>query len=292
MAGTDWNKVGAIGTWSFGIIGLFIYVVDKFRGGDQLMSILGWLPAILIALAILGGAALQVKASRAQGSDRRNELKELASERDAKMDREGRLQQLQKLYDSLKAEDDRKITDLQRTNQELKEEITGSQNECAGLRAALDKKAEQSPIDNDAPQLWVDYKGRDEKAGQEILVFSKDGDRAIRIKEVGPFVWHASESYPVSLFNVIGFIRNDPVECRFTAFREELGSQVLFKLPDLIRRMMNKFGAESQPRIDIKYEDMNGNLYSRRFVLSIDPYDRVVWEPEMTRRVTSGSEVI
>ena len=60
----DWNKVGAIGTWCFGIVGLAIYLFDRLRqAGNMPVTLAGWSPAILIALAIFGGAALHLKAA-------------------------------------------------------------------------------------------------------------------------------------------------------------------------------------------------------------------------------------
>ncbi len=39
----DWNKVGAIGTWCFGIVGLAIYLFDRLRqAGNMPVTLAGW----------------------------------------------------------------------------------------------------------------------------------------------------------------------------------------------------------------------------------------------------------
>jgi len=127
------------------------------------------------------------------------------------------------------------------------------------------------------PHLWIDYRstGTQPFPHAEKLIFSTEQGAAIKIREVGPLVWNIRDEYSITLFNVTGIIRNEPVECGFTA--EKMGH--LFHLPDLYRQMMQRFGAEAQPTMVVSCEDMEGNLFRRRFVLSIDPSDRIVWEP-------------
>jgi hypothetical protein len=61
--------------------------------------------------------------------------------------------------------------------------------------------------------------------------------------------------------------------------------QRLFELPELMREMMRKFGVTAQPLVEVSYEDMEGNCFHQNFVLSIDPYDKIVWEPYGSLRV-------
>jgi hypothetical protein len=133
-----------------------------------------------------------------------------------------------------------------------------------------------------APRLWVDYKKKAHEL--ESLVFSKTGDE-VRNIQVGPLVWNLQEVRSISLHNVIGVLRTEPVECRFTALEQVFNTQRLHDLPDLMREIMRKFTSDAQPSVDISYEDMAGNCFCRKFALSIDPYDRIVWDPQEMRIV-------
>jgi hypothetical protein len=62
--------------------------------------------------------------------------------------------------------------------------------------------------------------------------------------------------------------------------------------PGLFREMMRKFGIDAQPRVEVQYEDMDGNGYSQKFVLAIDPSDRIIWDPESLECVKPASEAL
>ncbi len=136
------------------------------------------------------------------------------------------------------------------------------------------------------PRLWVEYKPATKKPPQrEALIFSKDEGAPIRYIQVGPLTWNVTETRPISLFNVIGVLRSDPIECGFTAYEQDGLMQRLFELPGLMREMMSKFGVTAQPTAEVSFEDMEGNGFCQDFVLSIDPDNRIVWEPNGSLRL-------
>jgi hypothetical protein len=137
-----------------------------------------------------------------------------------------------------------------------------------------------------APRLWVDYKPATKNPSKmEVLIFSKDGGTAVMNIQVGPLAWKVTETRPIALHSVIGVLRSDPIECKFSAYEEMKNIQRLFELPELMREMMRKFGVTAQPLVEVSYEDMEGNCFHQNFVLSIDPYDKIVWEPYGSLRV-------
>ena len=52
-----------------------------------------------------------------------------------------------------------------------------------------------------------------------------------------------------------------------------------YELPELLREMMRKYGLQAQPSSETLYENFDGNWFSGEFILAIDPFDRIVWEP-------------
>jgi hypothetical protein len=178
------------------------------------------------------------------------------------------------------------------SNQELvniRLQLADAKNELSRRDAlailAEAQKRETASLLSRAPKLWVDYKPRNPTEG-EALIFSKEGDAAIRTIHVCPLVWRTIKKYPINLLSAIGPLRTQPVECRFAVF-EQIGEaqmpQMLYELPDLFQEMIHKFGQQTQPSVDILYEDFDGNWFCRAFGLSIDPYSQIVWKPDVVQ---------
>ena len=181
---------------------------------------------------------------------------------------------------------------------ELNQELFNARAQLADVKNELQRRdavAAEAEAQKDkevfllskAPRLWVDYKpetrGSSDPGESEALIFSKEGDAAIRTIQVGPLIWTIRETRPINLHSVIGPLRAQPVECKFTAFEQIGNAQTLYQLPGLFREMMRKFGPQAQPAVEISYEDFDGNWFCRAFVLAIDPYNRIVWEPDPVR---------
>ena len=185
------------------------------------------------------------------------------------------------------ADKTREITNLNQDLFNARAQLADAQNELhrRDVAAALaeGQKREQVSALSRVPKLWVEYKPAEAGAADpekwQSLTFSKEGETAVRTIQVGPLVWTIQESFPVELHNVIGPLRDRPVESKFSV-REQVGPvSRRYELPDLFRTMMAKHNPQAQPSSEILYEDFDGNWFSRRFVLAIDPFDRVVWEP-------------
>ena len=174
---------------------------------------------------------------------------------------------------------------LKGENNRLRTEADKLLREVDRLKSALSSPA--TAIDEgraillkNAPRLWVQYKAATKNPTQmEALVFSKDGNSPVRNIQVGPLTWNVAETRPISLHNVIGVLRSEPIECRFTALEQVGNTQHVFELPELMREMMRKFDITAQPLVDVSYDDMDGTAFTQTFILSIDPYNRIVWEP-------------
>ena len=133
-------------------------------------------------------------------------------------------------------------------------------------------------ISTDGPTLWIDYK----PAGEELLeklVFSTDKGTPLKVRDIGPLVWRGRQDFDVTTYTAIGVVR-DSVECTFIA-SEKMGtnSTSSSSLPDGYRRMMQRFGVQAQPTLDVVCEDMAGTSFLKRFILSIDPHNRIVFDP-------------
>jgi len=161
----------------------------------------------------------------------------------------------------------------------LKAELAAGVPPMAGIDDA------KATLVRNAPRLWVEYRSATKNPpNMEVLIFSKDGNSAIRNIEVGPLVWNFTETRPISLHNVIGVLRSDPIECKFTAYEQDGKMQRVYELAELMREMMKRFGVAAQPSVEVLYADMEENGFSQTFVLSIDPYNRIVWEPQGSLR--------
>lgn len=162
-------------------------------------------------------------------------------------------------------------------------------SEISALRARLAMADPSSPAPPDAPDrgappalptIWVTYKPKSQASPREMeaLVFEKEErDPAIKSIRLAPLKWEVAR--PISLHNVMGPLRAQPVECKFTAFEQTGNAQILYELPELLRHMMKNLGGDAQPSLKVYYEDFNGSWFCRNFVLSIDPYDRIAMDP-------------
>jgi hypothetical protein len=199
------------------------------------------------------------------------------------------------LVEELKDKHSRESAELQEERESqieriLRAEIDNLKKELEPARQKAARERESIAMLSKAPKLWIDFKPRSRAEGEvEKLVFSKEGESGIRIINVGPLVWTVNTIRPITLFNVVGTIRDAPVECKFTACEVKGNLTTNLYLPDLIREMTQQYGIEAQPRVAVEYEDMDGRAYSRRFVLSIDPYDRIDWEPESLELVAAAA---
>jgi hypothetical protein len=147
-------------------------------------------------------------------------------------------------------------------------------------KPTIETEDPKAALVRNASRLWVEYKAATKNPTQmEALVFSKDGNSPVRNIQIGPLVWNVTETRPISLHNVIGVLRSEPIECRFTAYEQIANRQRIFQLPEVMREMMRKFGVTAQPIVEVSYEDLDGTVFVRGFILSLDPDNRIVWEP-------------
>jgi hypothetical protein len=181
---------------------------------------------------------------------------------------------------------EKRITELNVGLFNAREQLANARNELlrrdAQLAQAEAQKREETDQLSKAPQLWVDYKPAGagvDPADWEALVFSNGGNVPIRDIQIGPLVWTVEEKRFINLHSVIGPLRGQPIECKFSAYEQVGTSQAQGPLPGHLREMMRKWGHEAQPHVEIVYGDFDGNWFCRAFVLSIDPFDRIVWGP-------------
>lgn len=141
------------------------------------------------------------------------------------------------------------------------------------------------------PHLHLEYQGENrDKHDMEMFVFINDSNSSLTNIQVGALTW--SKERPITLHNVIGILRpKQQAECRFTPYEQRGNSQVLSTLPATLREIMRECGAEAQAKLEVRYEDMGGNKFSRSFVSSIDPWDRVVFDPGPVQSERGASEV-
>jgi hypothetical protein len=152
---------------------------------------------------------------------------------------------LRKKFDSTKSEvktgdtadqhrSDQKITELNLEIFNLRSQLADARNELQrrdAVAARIDtQKREEASLLERAPKLWVEYKPEkrdtDDPSKWEALIFSKEGGGAIRTIRVRPLVWTVREARPITLHSVIGPVRAQPVECKFTAI-EQIGTSPL-----------------------------------------------------------------
>jgi hypothetical protein len=129
--------------------------------------------------------------------------------------------------------------------------------------------------------LLLEYHPRDVPARLgESLVFINEGPGTIKVVSIGPLLWNTTIRREINLHNVMGPIRaNQQAECTFAVFEKIGESQNIRDLPDMLRDVMRLIGHEAQAQMVVVYEDLNQRCVSRQFVSSIDPYNRVVWNP-------------
>jgi hypothetical protein len=148
--------------------------------------------------------------------------------------------------------------------------------DTAAAQAEEQRRKEESLV-RGAPQLWVDFEARKDGSTDpedwQSLIFSKDGGGAIKTIDVGPLEWRIQESHPIELHSVVGPLRGQSVSCKFSVAGH-------LSLTGLFREMMRKYDPQAQPSSEIQYEDFDGHRFSRKFTLSIDPFDRIAWHPD------------
>lgn len=139
----------------------------------------------------------------------------------------------------------------------------------------------------DAPQLLVEYKRVN---SQEQLTLVNDGPITLKDLRVGPVLWSNAFRRELNLHSAVGPIRAaQHVDCRFAVFEQnEGGGHVISGLSSVMREMARK-GCEANAEVTAYYEDMSGRRFSRRFVLAIDPWDHIVWNPDPVRREPDAS---
>jgi hypothetical protein len=175
----------------------------------------------------------------------------------------------------------------QRENRRLRDVIqqnvaysNGQAAELAELESYRRAEAERREIDakiSNGPRLWLAYKTKaTTPPGLEKLIFGRDGTQPVTNIQVGPLVWSATRKLDIVTHNVIGELRDEPIECRITASTTEGNLTQLHDIPDYYREMIRQFGSDSA-LMDVTYEA--GNVgFRATFRPSIDPYDRIVLE--------------
>jgi hypothetical protein len=289
MAQIDWSKQGAIagyGGWLFAALnigGMFWIAYHPFSASAQIpqsslavqpggtpLVIPSWALVVaptIYAIAAITAAVFHFRARQVQLSCGTNRADGTTDARSDNPPRQGEIDgltsRLAECLRALKIHEDREASER-------------------------DKASSAQAFLANAPRLWVEYEPESKQPRkEEALKFSREGESAITGIMVCPLTWRAEEKYPITLFNNIGPLRSDPFACSFTAFKQVGNSQQLFRLPDLYREMMLKFGSEIQPQLEISYSDMTGNRFSITFTLSIDLYNRIVFEPGPVGRVAN-----
>jgi len=166
----------------------------------------------------------------------------------------------------------------------LRSQLADAKNELhrrdtAAAQAEEQRRKEESLLSS-APQLWVEFEprknGSTDPEDWQCLIFSKNGGGAIKTIEVGPLEWKIQESYPIELHSVVGPLRGQSVKCKFSVAGD-------LSLTGLFREMMRKYDPQAQPSSEVLYEDFDGHRYSRKFILSIDPFDQITWHPDQVQ---------
>jgi hypothetical protein len=142
-----------------------------------------------------------------------------------------------------------------------------------------------------APQLFIEFEPNESKRARlgEEFAFVNDGTQTFRNPKFGPLVWRIEFRREFELLNVIGPIRpGQRVTCAFLVVERHGpgSSSTSGGLPHVMRDFMQQYGGDVQPQIEVTYEDMDGRQFGRTFTLSIDPFDRVVWDPGPIRQLT------
>jgi hypothetical protein len=133
-------------------------------------------------------------------------------------------------------------------------------------------------------KLLIEYKPS-QIGKTEHLIFVNDGSVTIQDIVVGPLLWGCGLlRREISLHNVVGpLMAGKQVECK-TVFLERQGTnQIILELPDMLKQINRQLGVDAKAIVHVQYKDSNQNEFSINFSLSIDLYDRVVWNPEQVQ---------
>jgi hypothetical protein len=148
-------------------------------------------------------------------------------------------------------------------------------------RAELEK-VQQANI----PALLIEYNAEREL---EYLTFINDGSPTITDIAVGPVLWDTAYRREINLHSVIGPLQSKrQIEAKFAVFEQIGMSRQLTKLPDLLRDIIQK-GCNADAKVTVSYFACNSR-FSQRYTLNVDPFNRVVWNPDLAIRESVATE--
>jgi hypothetical protein len=153
---------------------------------------------------------------------------------------------------------------------------------------ALKKAQGELKTLKEIPQLLVAYKPKD-SVSPERLVFINDGSVTIQTITIGPILWSTAYRREINLHFVLGPMQaKGSAECKFAVFELVHGNQILLDLPSTIREIIDR-GCEAPPEVIVSYQDMMGGTFRRRFILSMDPWNHIAWNPDPVIRSDGAS---
>jgi hypothetical protein len=139
-----------------------------------------------------------------------------------------------------------------------------------------------------APQLLVEYVPQKlDPLEDEHFVFANEGPGTIKDLKIGPLIWVVRHRREINLHNVVGPLRpQQHIDCKFAAFEQKERMQHISRLTTILREA----DPDAETEVSISYCDLNGNRFSRKFLLTIDPYDRIAWDPCPVQPESDGGE--
>lgn len=193
-------------------------------------------------------------------------IEQRTKERDAELDQGAALRS------DLRACEDK----LSKTADQLQRLVNPVDDPSGGLI----RSARVYDLTSKAPQVLLQHKGAD------VFIFVNEGPGAVQRIAMDSLLVRKTETsnpsntlnraLPLSLHNVVGIVRpGDSIDARF-GVADGLHSQPLIGF----MRDYLQVGWDTEFSTLISYEDMNGNRFARRFVLSIDPYNRIASEAD------------
>jgi hypothetical protein len=244
-----------------------------------------WTAALLVAAAIAfwdrmfkTRQRLQPEGTPIDASELVRLRAEVKDETSAKMDREGRYQELRRTYE----------TDQGTWNKELgiKEEQIARLNariaKLAPLGAAEDaqrgRAAQRTALEATAPRLNVKY--LHSPGDNQKLIIGNDKDQAATHVIVGPLIvqdTHYTMTDPKPILQING---GDDETCGF-ALEDSKTKRRVF-LPEILE----SGGRETINSVTLSYRDVDGkNQFSRRFILKLEVNGVVTWKPDGPTRL-------
>ncbi len=139
-----------------------------------------------------------------------------------------------------------------------------------------------------APQLLVEYlPQKPEPLEDELLRFANEGPGTIKDIKVGPLTWIIRHRREINLHNVMGPLRpQQHIDCKFAAYEQRERMQHISLLTTILREA----APDAETEVTISYRDLSGNGFSRRFLLTIDPYNQIAWDPCPVQPETDAAE--